>query len=66
VTWQNGVATELLGPSRTDHADAYIASFKPGSNSPYANVHWWYDAGGNSAGYLLRIVIKGPKGLAHF
>jgi hypothetical protein len=61
----NGTATDLPGPSRTDQADAYISELRPGTNSPFVKVRWWYDAGGNSAGYVLRVVIKGPRGVPY-
>lgn len=65
LQWQNGSSTDLLGPGRTEHADAYISEIRAGTNSPYAKVHWWYDAG-NGTSYALRVVIKGPKGVPHF
>jgi len=70
VDWQlpmvNGRLTpvEVVGPSGTANANSYIIDSRPGTASPYVKVHWWYDAG-NSTGYALRVVIRGPKGVPH-
>jgi hypothetical protein len=55
---------EVIGPSGTANANSYITDSRPGTSSPYVKVHWWYDAG-NSTGYALRVIIRGPKGVPH-
>lgn len=44
--------------------NAYIADFRPGTDSPYLKVHWWKESF-KSIAYSIRVVIKGPKGVPY-
>lgn len=39
-----------------------VTSSRPGTNSPYIKVHWWFDRGGAPFVYYATIFIKGPAG----
>ena len=46
----------------TGHANATVAEFRQGSDSPYVKVHWWGDAL-SSVTYSVEMTVSGPSGL---
>lgn len=49
-------------PDISGHANATIAEFRQGSNSPYVKVHWWGDAF-SSVAYKVEVTVIGPRGM---
>lgn len=40
----------------------YVADFRPGTDTPFVNMRWWYDAF-HSSSYFFGVRIVGPRGV---
>ncbi len=62
----------LVGPGGSDApgiqnwADASVveSDLRPGTDSPYVKVHWWFNPS-SAVVYQPKVVIEGPKGMPH-
>jgi hypothetical protein len=42
-----------------------VTSSRPGTDSPYIKVHWWFDKGAAPFVYYAYVIIKGPAGVPY-
>lgn len=47
----------------TNSIGAIVEDFRPSSDTPYINIHWWYDAF-NELTYTWGVYIVGPRGVS--